>query len=698
MSGPVRRPVDLSTHKADGTIVTGESVQLQLKHACTNGTGLSLETAEILVLFRFTMVHPSISIVEGILGYKHHEDLRKLTDYITNTARTRGHQESPVHFTPNEVRIWCQNLNRAHGCGKSQSDNDGQEAHARLDGVPHEPNSRTEAAVGEHKHLESQNLSNLVESSSIVAAQNDNESVASTCSPPPPSPQDLSNSPELKSATQALTLPDPESLVSLNNTILETTGFSSLDQLRRSSSNLIPPQIRRDIEPTFPFMAKELVEEDLAKSTIEDPLERRPFLDGQTEPNREEDEVSEYPSVEFNYSRDTEEVIRERIYLLFLECYPELNSDERYSLLPNGIVEIFRARSDQFIQQGIEQEGLTANHIMTTMLNNRAEVIQVLSEKLDEMTEKNTMLAQGVKEIELTLDKKLSDAKSQAAEDLRAERGAYTKMKQTLGQKIADLEEQLQARKTDFDKAQTANTKRQTQFDSMIQKAKTKVIALNQNLDEKAAEWGVLQRDYDATLTELNELREEKRKSSDSRDKKLLNLEQELAVLRSFRPNPEFEKDNVTRAVGEATQGLKVELEKKQRQLHDKQAELNSAHEELSETQNELNLAHRALNEKSAELKEAWELVTDRVEEKDDLIKSFCCTKNPDGKNCDTCLDKEMLEYWVSTRPEVRQLERALKIERAKSDGLEGDLSRVTSLLKAIGSLVSNEIALPATD
>ncbi|KAH6722319.1 hypothetical protein BKA61DRAFT_568858 [Leptodontidium sp. MPI-SDFR-AT-0119] len=105
-------------------------------------------------------------------------------------------------------------------------------------------------------------------------------------------------------------------------------------------------------------------------------------------------------------------------------------------------------------------EVLHASHIkdMKALADKHVSELQAVHDK--SLANEKTKSAGGLKRIQLSLRKELSDAKDKAAEDLRSERGASAKLKQSLSQNISDLEQQLQTSKTDFNKAQAANTKR----------------------------------------------------------------------------------------------------------------------------------------------------------------------------------------------------------------------------------------------
>ncbi|CZT44055.1 uncharacterized protein RSE6_04181 [Rhynchosporium secalis] len=170
-----------------------------------------------------------------------------------------------------------------------------------------------------------------------------------------------------------------------------------------------------------------------------------------------------------------------------------------------------------------------------------------------------------------SLGKQLIGAKAQSAENLRSERGAYTKMKEVLGQKMTELEKQLQISKTDSDKAQSASAKRYGKLPSSLLKAQAEIGACEKEYHEQLAEENVLQLDYDATLSDLNDLQLEHKKLLDSKNAEVLKLEQEIRFLKSDQIIPEFVKVNIARGVRDATYDMKKEVVKAAADLEKKQ-------------------------------------------------------------------------------------------------------------------------------
>ncbi|CZT10649.1 uncharacterized protein RAG0_15072 [Rhynchosporium agropyri] len=278
-----------------------------------------------------------------------------------------------------------------------------------------------------------------------------------------------------------------------------------------------------------------------------------------------------------------------------------------------------------------------------------------------------------------SLGKQFIDAKAQSAENLRSERGAYTKMKEIS--------------KTDSDKAQSASTKRYGKLPSSLLKAQAEIGACEKKYHEQLAEENVLQLDYDATLSDLNDLQLEHKKLSDSKNAEVLKLEQEIRFLKSDQIIPEFVKVNIARGVRDATYDMKKEVVKAAADLEKKQYEIHNK-------QHELDCLRLELKEKTTELHEVWEFVTDEgpnSKEKDKTIKSLKGRLKEQVhliKTLEKSLREEKLRKINSTKvatrvakeAQVARLKQELTSEQAKSARLEKKFSDIAVMLDIIES------------
>lgn len=311
-------------------------------------------------------------------------------------------------------------------------------------------------------------------------------------------------------------------------------------------------------------------------------------------------------------------------------------------------------------------------------LNSSANRSMVLMQETheEELQAEKARCAMRIEENEKSLDKKLSDIKDKATEDLRFERGVSAKLKQSLNQKISGLENQLQTSKADFEKAQVANTKRQSQLSSALRKAQEDAGNWEKKYDEQVASTSVLQSDYDYTVQELEKLRLENKEASQKRDEKLHALEQELVVLRSNRTNPQVEQDKITEAVRNATHDMRIEVVKAHAELEKKQFEVHGLKTELDQTK--------------GDLKFAWEHVTEdppSLKEKDDIIASL------EEQLAKAKLDTENANALGGSHHygamEVSRLEGELAAEQEKSSRLEHALRSASDLLDSIQTMTT---------
>ncbi|KAG4424509.1 hypothetical protein IFR04_002387 [Cadophora malorum] len=189
--------------------------------------------------------------------------------------------------------------------------------------------------------------------------------------------------------------------------------------------------------------------------------------------------------------------------------------------------------------------------------------------------------------------------------------------------------------------------------------------------DEQVALTSVLQSDYDYNVSELESLRLEREQASQKRGEKLDALEQELAVLRSNRTNPQVEQDKITKAVRNATHDMRIEVVK--------------AHAELEKKQFEVHGLKTELDQMKADLKFAWEHVTEdppSLKEKDDIITSL------EEQLAKAKLDTENATIMGESRHygamEVSRLEGELAAEQEKSSRVEHALRSASDLLDTI--------------
>ncbi|KAI9048705.1 hypothetical protein LZ554_007536 [Drepanopeziza brunnea f. sp. 'monogermtubi'] len=202
-------------------------------------------------------------------------------------------------------------------------------------------------------------------------------------------------------------------------------------------------------------------------------------------------------------------------------------------------------------------------------------------------------------ELEISYMKDLSDIKSKADEELRLERG---NLKKSLGLKIYGLETQLAAEETKREKDLTASNKRYGQLSSQLTKSQEDASTWETRHNDLLAKSNIVDLDYQATCTALEDLKVELKKTAGEKNAKIVALEQDIAVIRSKRTNPQVEEDMINRAVEDAKNKAKKEA-------GEVQAKMENLQKTHIETQAKLAQAESRLGAQKAELVEAWGLV-----------------------------------------------------------------------------------------
>ncbi|KAE8453120.1 hypothetical protein EG329_012307 [Mollisiaceae sp. DMI_Dod_QoI] len=258
------------------------------------------------------------------------------------------------------------------------------------------------------------------------------------------------------------------------------------------------------------------------------------------------------------------------------------------------------------------------------------------------------------------LSKKASNYEKKYEEQLQVERDLYAKLKKETEEKLVKVDSELQTANNKIEKAKTEVTKREAKWATKLQTSNNDAIAWKDMFDAEVAGHDVLKLDYEATLQELASLKVEYKKIAE-RETKCAALENELAVLRSSRTNPQVEKDNIAKAVRNATA--------------DKQAKLDKAQAGVAKLRTEL-------QEKQAELAKQSQQCKEIVKEKDSQISllkdSLAAMEEILSK---TKIDLEEARHQSSPDPTTTQM---LDEERIESKHLKNTLNSAADILQAL--------------
>ncbi|CZR59608.1 uncharacterized protein PAC_09502 [Phialocephala subalpina] len=171
------------------------------------------------------------------------------------------------------------------------------------------------------------------------------------------------------------------------------------------------------------------------------------------------------------------------------------------------------------------------------------------------------------------INKKSTVDEKRYEELLQAERDSYLKLKKETEEKLGKLESELQTTNSKIEKVKTNHVKREGQWTTKIQTSTNETAMWKDKFEREVGRHDILKLDFEATLEELAGLKGEQSKIAE-REAKCAALENELAVLRSSRTNPQLEKANIAKAVRDATADTQAELEKVQASMAKLQAEL----------------------------------------------------------------------------------------------------------------------------